>query len=130
MLWDKTGNKVSETILGRYDAIIFYGASTRNKYAIQNLGIQEKVLYFIDSDSSKNGTELDGYMIYSTEKLAQEKNILIMTSYRLPTVIIRSAFFMRQKTMILKMQWLIIKVLCRILKKIQKNINMYIFSQT
>ncbi len=79
MLWDKTGNKVSETILGRYDAIIFYGASTRNKYAIQNLGIQEKVLYFIDSDSSKNGTELDGYMIYSTEKLAQEKNILIIS---------------------------------------------------
>ena len=69
MLLDTTGKQVDVNIL-KNKKIIFYGASTRNKNAIEALEIADNVIAFIDKDETKAGSELDGYTILPVAELA------------------------------------------------------------
>lgn len=75
MLIDQYGNIASV----KGEKIIFYGASTRNKRAIDELNIHENVLFFIDNDKSKHGTEMDGYEVHDTNELPKYKDAVVIT---------------------------------------------------
>ena len=76
MLIDQYGNTASVT--GK--KVIFYGASTRNKRAIDELHIHENVLFFIDNNKSKHGTKMDGYEVHDTNELQKYINSEIRVS--------------------------------------------------
>lgn len=75
MLIDQYGNTASVT--GK--KVIFYGASTRNKRAIDELHIHENVLFFIDNNKSKHGTKMDGYEVHDTNELQKYKDAVVIT---------------------------------------------------
>lgn len=75
MLIDQYGNTAS--VIGK--KVIFYGASTRNKRAIDELHIHENVLFFIDKDKSKHGTKMDGYEVHDTNELQKYKDAVVIT---------------------------------------------------
>lgn len=59
--------------------IIFFGASTRNIVAINELDIADRVLFFVDSNPQKSGTMLDGYKIFSLNKIEEFSECIIVS---------------------------------------------------
>lgn len=59
--------------------IVFFGASTRNSAAISDMKIKNQVLFWVDSDDKKVGTRVDGYDIFSLEKIKEIPDCIIMT---------------------------------------------------
>lgn len=78
MLLDTTGKEVYIDAV-QNKKIIFYGASTRNKRAIEVLGISENVAAFIDRDQTKTGSFLDGYVILSVNALENLNDCVIIS---------------------------------------------------
>lgn len=59
--------------------IIFFGASTRNIIAINDLGIEDDVLFFVDSDKKKEMTTLNGYNVFSVERIKDISDCIIVS---------------------------------------------------
>jgi len=78
MLLDCYGKEVSIEKL-RNKKIIMYGASTRNQAAICALQIEENVLFFVDSDTEKEGLVQDGYRVYSVKELENHQDCIILS---------------------------------------------------
>lgn len=79
MLLDEQGKQFDLEQLKEYEKIIFFGASTRNKTAITDLAIEDKVLYYVDSNSKKCGSKVDGYEVHKVDEIAEEENVLIIS---------------------------------------------------
>lgn len=79
MLLDENGKQFDIEQLAQYDKIIFYGASSRNKAAIKDLAIEDKVLYYVDSNPKRCGSSVDGYEIHEVGELAQTENTLVIS---------------------------------------------------
>lgn len=79
MLLDEHGKEFDTEQLKQYDKIIFFGASTRNKEVIKSLAIEDKVLYYVDSNSKRCGSSMDGYEIHGIDEIAQVENALIIS---------------------------------------------------
>lgn len=78
MLIDRKGNRVSVSWL-KNQRIIMFGASTRNKAAVDDLHIHDNILFFVDRDEQKVGQFLDGYAIQSLDSLNNYKDCLILS---------------------------------------------------
>lgn len=59
--------------------IVMYGASTRNKQAIEELGIKDNIICYIDSDHQKDGKMLDGYVIHSIDYLSALYDYIVLS---------------------------------------------------
>lgn len=59
--------------------IIFYGASTRNKMVIEELGIKKNVLFYVDTNADKAGETLDGYPIKTAETIFEYPDAVIIS---------------------------------------------------
>lgn len=78
MLINALGNNVQvERLKGK--RIIMYGASTRNQNAIEELGIKDNVLFFVDSNEEKAGGVLGEYEIYSPAVLQEYTGCIILS---------------------------------------------------
>lgn len=78
MLIDGKGNIVFDSML-KDRKIILFGASTRNKAAIDNLHIKDNILFFVDRDRQKAGQELDGYEIRTVDSLDYFRDCIILS---------------------------------------------------
>lgn len=78
MLIDMAGKEVYACAV-QSKKIVFYGASTRNKSAIEALGIAGNVDAFIDKDEMKAGSLLDGYVILSLHALRDMDGCVIIS---------------------------------------------------
>lgn len=77
MLVDEFGNHKDIKKINK--KIVFFGASTRNQYAIENLGIQDRVLFFVDSSAGRDGTYLGDFRIRAVDALAEVKDCIVIT---------------------------------------------------
>lgn len=78
MLIDSFGKRV-ETNKLKDKRIIMYGASTRNQKAIEELGIEKNVVFFVDSNEEKNGQVSGSYKIYSPSVLNDFSDCIILS---------------------------------------------------
>lgn len=78
MLIDALRNNVQVERL-KNKRIIMYGASTRNQNAIEELGIKENVLFFVDSNEEKAGGVLGEYEICSSTVLQEYTDCIILS---------------------------------------------------
>lgn len=78
MLVDSFGNRV-ETEKIKDKRIIMYGASARNQKAIEELGIEDNVVFFIDSNEEKNGQVSGNYKIYSPNIIKNHPGCIILS---------------------------------------------------
>lgn len=77
MLIDESGHRIDYKELT--ENIVFYGASTRNQRAIDELNITDRVLFFADGDRQKAGQKFDSYQIESIEALTESDNITVVS---------------------------------------------------
>ena len=77
MLVDEFGHKANMgELIGN---IVFYGASTRNQRAVDELNISDRVLCFVDRDKAKAGQKLGDYSIEPVEYLSQRDDIIVIS---------------------------------------------------
>lgn len=77
MLVDEFGHKANTgELIGN---IVFYGASTRNQRAVDELNISDRVLCFVDRDKAKAGQKLGDYSIEPVEYLSQRDDIIVIS---------------------------------------------------
>lgn len=79
VLIDFEGNIVNDTSFLSEGNIVFYGASSRNKSAIESLGIKDRVVCYIDRDESKKGNIVDGYSIDGLDVIRNTENLIIIS---------------------------------------------------
>lgn len=79
MLINVNGNLVVKSDFERYDSIVFFGASMKNKNVIEKYDISDRVCYVVDSNDKLEGEEIDGYKIYTKERLGLDRNVLIIS---------------------------------------------------
>lgn len=77
MLIDKFGKAADRKILNK--KIIFFGASTRNKQVIDELGIHDKVLFFVDSNENKVNESMGDYFIKSINNLSGRVDCIVIS---------------------------------------------------
>ena len=60
------------------EKVILFGAGKIGRRVARMLRYDKEVLYIVDNDSSKHGHNIEGYLVYSVDKLLENKDITVV----------------------------------------------------
>ncbi|WP_179025118.1 FkbM family methyltransferase [Shewanella sp. Scap07] len=72
----------ADELLNSFDEVVVFGASQAALYVTEVLRqFDVNVLYYVDNDPAKNGTQFSGKPVYSADKIYQDKHTVLIASY-------------------------------------------------